>query len=154
MVRPEIRWIDSADTCDQSGGLVDISEWKPLLLSDVYICVFLTIGEPGVRGAALFQLVVATPEGIQKCRPDTALDEMLQSFKECYPGTPLPESMKTFDVGSSWGPLLIVDGWNWEDVHSQLEHRVAACERETWDESLECLRKKFWWEYEGMIRKV
>ena len=71
-----------------------------------------------------FDVIVATPGGIENAKKQGA---------------------------SETSRLLIVNEYySWKEIYCKLKEMVIGCERETWDESLNCLRKKFIWEYEGM----
>jgi hypothetical protein len=52
---------------------------------------------------------------------------------------------KTFEIDA----MLVIDPYDWPSLHDTLLQRVASCERSTWVESLDRLRTKFFWEYEG-----
>lgn len=49
--------------------------------------------------------------------------------------------------------MLVLDRYHWPSLRDSLSERVAGCERATWAESLDCLRAKFFWEYEGLERR-
>lgn len=114
----------------------DLPAWRPASPADVYLTVELEIGEVGVRGGHVFQLLVATPQGVSAHHHGNAL--------AAY--TSMRKRGKTFDIDA----LLVVDPYDWTCVHDALLQRVASCERSTWAESLDCLRRKFFWEYEGV----
>jgi len=114
----------------------NLPAWRPASPADVYLTIELEIGEAGVPGAHVFQLLVATPEGVQAHHQDKAL----QAF------TSMRQRGKTFDTDA----LVVVDPYDWNSVHDMLLKRVASCERSTWTESLGCLRTRFFWEYEGI----
>jgi len=129
-IKLEIRDYFSSDVDDLEG-------WHPATSSDVYFPLEIGIGEVGITGEHLFQAIIATPEGLIKHHTGKALEafNILQRMGE--------ESGKN--------ALVIVDGYNWSKILSKLEKMVLECEKESWDESLDCLRKNFFWEYEGMI---
>ncbi|QWF15643.1 Imm8 family immunity protein [Lysobacter capsici] len=114
----------------------DPSAWQPASPADVYLMVELEIGEAGVPGGHVFQLLVATPQGVRTHHQGRAL----QAF------TSMRKRGTTFDIDA----LLVVDPYDWNWVHDTLRQRVKSCERSTWAESLDCLRTKFFWEYEGI----
>jgi hypothetical protein len=80
----------------------------------------LSIGLADDEKADQFQVVVATPQALQ--------------------GRPRRRH----------GKLLVVQSYDWEKVRDTLEHWVRECDRLTWAETLNCLRARFAWEYEGM----
>jgi len=114
-----------------SGDVDDLSTWCPSLASDVYIHVEMEIGEVGALGAYLFSAIIATPEGLNNHHKGEAL-----------------KSFKIIQRRRGGGGLVIVNEYNWKEVRCKLEEIVSRCEKEGWDESLDCLRKKFFWEYE------
>lgn len=114
----------------------DSPAWRPASPADVYLTVELEIGEVGVSGGHVFQLLVATSQGVSAHHQGKAL--------EAY--TSMRKRGKRFDIDA----LLVVDPYEWTCVHAALLQRVASCERSTWAESLDCLRAKFFWEYEGI----
>jgi hypothetical protein len=116
-----------------------LSAWRPDTPEDVYLTLELEIGEAGVSGAHVFQLLAATPEGVRAHHDGRAL--------QAY--TSMRRRAKGFDIDA----LLIVDPYDWDTLREALRQRVAACERSTWAESLDCLRTRFFWEYEGVERR-
>ncbi|KWS07162.1 hypothetical protein AZ78_4723 [Lysobacter capsici AZ78] len=89
-----------------------------------------------MSGGQVFQLLVATPQGVRAHHQGKALQAYTSMSKR---GT-------SFDIDA----LLVVDPYDWASVHAALLQRVASCERSTWAESLGCLRAKFFWQYEGV----
>lgn len=120
----------------RSHDVDDLRAWRPASPEDVYLAFELEIGEAGVPGAHVFQLMVATPEGVRARHRGKAL----QAF------TSMRKRGKTFDIDA----LMVIDPYDWPSLHEMLLQRVASCERSTWAESLDCLRTKFFWEYEGV----
>lgn len=114
----------------------DLPAWRPASPEDVYLTVELEIGEVGVSGGHVFQLLVATPQGVRAHHQGKALAAYMSMRKRG----------KTFDIDA----LLVVDPYEWTCAHAALLRRVVSCERSTWAESLDCLRTKFFWEYEGV----
>lgn len=113
----------------------DLPTWRPDSPEDVYLTVELEIGEAGATGAYVFQLMVATPEGVRAHHKG----QTLQTYTSmCGRG-------KTFDIDA----MLVIDPYDWPALHDVLLRRVASCERSTWVESLDRLRTRFFWEYEG-----
>jgi hypothetical protein len=106
--------------------------WRPASSEDVYLAVELEIGEAGVPGAHVFQLMVSTPEGVRAHHKGKAL----QAF------TAMRKRGKTFDIDA----MIVLDPYDWHSLHDMLLKRVTSCERSTWAESLDCLRTKFFWE--------
>ena len=50
-------------------------------------------------------------------------------------------------LSNAW---LYVDVFNWRDILMSLFKILKKCERGTWNDSVEQLRRRFDWEYEGM----
>lgn len=117
----------------------DPSSWRPAAPEAVYLMFELEVGEAGVSGAHVFQLLVATDEGLDahhRGRARAAFD-----------------SMSERGDGLGIDALLVVDRYHWPSLREALSERVASCARATWAESLDCLRAKFFWEYEGLERR-
>lgn len=114
----------------------DLRTWRPKSAEDVYLAFELEIGEVGVEGGHVFQLMVATPEGVAAHHHGKALEAF----------TSMSGRGKTFDIDA----LMVIDAYDWATLRDLLLKRVASCERATWDESLDCLRAKFFWEYEDI----
>lgn len=114
----------------------DLPAWRPASPADVYLTAELEIGEVGASGGHVFQLLVATPQGVRAHHQGKALQAYTSMRKR---GT-------SFDIDA----LLVVDPYDWNSMHAALLQRVASCERSTWAESLDCLRAKFFWQYEGV----
>jgi len=123
----------------RSLDLGDSGSWRPAAPEDVYLMFELEIGEAGVSGAHVFQLLIATPEGLGAHHRGRAL----QAF----------ESMSERGGGLRIDAMLVLDRYDWPSLRESLRERVAGCQRATWAESLECLRTKFFWEYEGVRRR-
>ena len=115
-----------------------LGEWVPEKPSDVYFWVGMAIGEVGVEGTFWFDVIVATPEGVNMHHQGEVLDDFVRTQKRGYP-------LKTGQKA-----LVVVDHYDWDSVYSVLREMVASCERETWEESLDCLREAFFWEYEDI----
>ena len=117
----------------------DPGSWRPAAPEDVYLVFELEIGEADVSGAHVFQLLVATPEGVAAHHRGRAL--------QAY------DSMSERRNGLGIDAMLVLDRYRWSSLRDLLSQRVASCERATWAESLDCLRAKFFWEYEGLERR-
>lgn len=114
----------------------DPAAWRPASPADVYLTVELEIGEAGVSGGHVFQLLVATPQGVRAHHHGRALEAF----------TSMRKRGKSFGIDA----LLVVDPYGWSGVQATLLQRVKSCERSIWAESLDCLRTKFFWQYEGI----
>lgn len=120
----------------RSPDIDNLPEWRPASPADVYLTLELEIGEVGVTGGHVFQLLVATPQGVTAHHHGKALEAFASMRKRA----------KSFDIDA----LLVVDPYQWGCVHDTLLQRVRSCERSTWAGSLDGLRAKFFWEYEGV----
>lgn len=116
----------------------DPGSWHPAAPEEVYLVFELEIGEAGVSGAHVFQLLVATPEGIGAHHRGRALEAF----------NAISERRKGRDIDA----MLVLEHYDWPSLREVLLARVASCERSTWAESLDCLRARFFWEYEGVER--
>ena len=114
-IRLEIRSIGSPD--------VELHSWEPTTNAEVYFLVEMEIGEAGVDGADLFQVVVATPEALR------AKSKI---------------GMNTIRDRST----LVVSNYDWQEIEKSLETIVLKCESENWATSTLSLQRYFKWEYE------
>jgi len=113
----EIRDFSSAD-------IDDVWNWNPSSHEDVFFQLEFEIGEVGQLGGNLFQLVIATPEGIRK-------------FSKEFGTNRVPNRN-----------LLVIGDFDWKSLVRKLEEIIQSCERATWNESIICLQRFFQWEYE------
>lgn len=114
-IRLEIRSIGSPD--------IEFLSWEPTTNADVFFLVEMEIGEVGVSGADLFQVVVTTPEALRarsKIETNTIRERC----------------------------TLIVSSYDWQDTQESLESIVRKCEAENWINSTLNLQRYFKWEYE------
>jgi hypothetical protein len=98
----------------------DREGWIPDDPKQIYIPLTLSIGKVGEAAADLFSIVVATPSAIQ--------------------GRPERRGSK----------LLVVQEYDWPEIRATLQRWVAQCEGPSWEATVDCLRRRFDWEYEGM----
>ena len=80
--------------------------------------------------------MVTTREGVEKNHigaAKKAFDDMRRRYK---------------DKGKNG--LLIFEDYSWANLRTFLEEEVEKCQGDSWEESLECLRKRFFWEYENI----
>jgi hypothetical protein len=121
MISLEVRSVSSSD--------VDPDEWEPTG-NRVLVALALEIGVAGTKGADLFYVTVATPEG-------------------------LSEAEREDEVGALASRATIVVGtFSWKKVHAIIRKIVRQCEAATWDESLGKLQRYFQWEYEDFVPAV
>lgn len=119
-----------------STDLGDIKNWNPKSSDDVYFQLEIEIGERNIEGAHVFRLIVATREGIERNHSGAAkksFDDMRRRYKN-----------------KGKNALIVLGDYSWESLQKILENEVEKCQSASWDESLECLRKKFFWEYENI----
>lgn len=122
----------------RSLDISDPGSWRPAAPEEVYLVFELEIGEAGVSGAHVFQLLVATPEGIGAHHRGRALEAF--------------NAMSRRGTGRGIDAMLVIEHYDWPSLREALLERVASCERSSWAESLDCLRARFFWEYEGVGR--
>lgn len=114
-IRLELRSIGSPD--------IELYSWEPTTNADVFFLVEMEIGEAGVDGADLFQVVIATPEALRaNSQPDT----------------------NTIRDRST----LVVSNYDWQETQKTIESIVRKCEAENWVKSTLNLQRYFKWEYE------
>lgn len=107
-----------------SPDVVDVWNWVPKTPEDVHFLLEVDIGEAGETGTYIFQVLVATPEGVEW-------------LKRTYSDWSLP------DRG-----LLVLTKYSWEALEEQVQTIVKSCEGCTWRDVVKCLHPHFHWEYE------
>lgn len=117
----EIRDYSSAD-------ISNVWDWVPDSADEVYFQLEIEVAEVGKEGGNLFQLVVATAEGINR-------------FMATYPNAD-PDIRGT----------VILENYSWQAVVDRLTSDISECSLGSWHESIQCLSKKFLWEYEDYKR--
>ena len=108
-----------------SADVDDPSVWEPAPDDEVFFQLEFEVAEIGRRGGNVFQATVATPEGLRW---------FADKFESPFP-----------DRG-----LLVMDEYSWSSLNSRLESILVHCAGATWQESVDCLRLYFLWEYEGL----
>ncbi len=101
---------------------VELEDWRAGQREEAWLDVEVEVGESGTAGATSFWTAVATPEA-------AALRG--QRFERR-------------------GLILVAQLRDPRDLHEGLQRVLDACAAENWDASLEQLRKRMHWEYEGM----
>jgi hypothetical protein len=107
-----------------SPDVEDLARWVPDDPQDVLLLVELEIGQGRESGADLFQIVVATPRGLDR-------------YRKAKPN-PI-----VFDRG-----LLVMSAYSRERFRDWLARTVARCDAGNWAESVHLLRRFFSWEYD------
>lgn len=119
-----------------SGDIEEVWNWQKTSNESVYFQLEIEVGECGVSGGNLFQLIVATPEGFRVHH----VGEAKKSFL----------SLKAINKSLGKNSLLIINDYSWERLLERLNQIIKSCEKETWEQSIYELRKNFFWEYEGL----
>lgn len=117
----EIKSIHSPD--------VEIDLWQPDTQADVCFLLEVEIGEAGKERADVFQLMVATPEGLRQ--------------KSDIIG-------REFSVLSDRA-LVTFSEFSWRHLHQQLTVIIEKCTASSWEESVLRLQRYFSWEYEDYV---
>jgi hypothetical protein len=99
--------------------------WEPDSSGDVYLLLEVEIGVDGEQGSDVFQLMVATPEGLR--------------------------SHATGAVISERGTLVISD-FSWQEVLKAVRNIVGKCSGKDWNDSVLRLQRYFRWEYEDYVQ--
>jgi Immunity protein 8 len=97
--------------------------WSPEARNDVYFVIELEIGRRGDPRADLFQVLVATPEGLRARGTGD-------------------------DVIVDRNALVLSEFVSWPRLRDCLQRIVDSCAREEWRESVARLQRYFQWEYE------
>lgn len=117
-----------------SGDIDEVWNWQPSD-NNIYFQLSIEIGEKGEAGGNFFELIVTTPQGMEK--------RHVGELKEEY-----EKSLKGYE-GLAKNGLLVLDEYSWENLENRLNEIVKSCERDTWQDSINELRKQFFWEYEN-----
>jgi len=102
---------------------VELYSWKPITNAEVLFLVEMEIGEVGIDGADLFQVVIATPEALRKRAGSGRLVISDRS-------------------------TIVISNFDWNHIRGALEALVHNCESESWVTSTLRLQRYFEWEYE------
>jgi hypothetical protein len=114
----EIRSIHSAD-------IDEIWSWQPARPEEVFFVLHLDIGEVGDERSDSFQVVIATPEGIQA---------------------------KILQVGGIIDRnLIVLKEYSWDMLIQHLDLILAHCKADSWTDTVIKLQKYLRWEYEDYI---
>ena len=121
-MRPKIVGIESIDI-----SLADFSKYLPDDPECFAFDLTLEIGvADNVEGSELFSLIVCTPKWIEKCYLNDDQPMMLGRHR------------------------LIVLKYDWEKILAFLEHEVAKCEGDTWEEVTDKVGRIALYEYEDL----
>lgn len=112
-----------------SSDISNVWKWSPNRPSDVFFELTIEVGVAGLEGGHLFQLLVATPQGLQR---------VADSYSEYQ----FPDR----------AVLLFVD-YSWQCLMDRLLRILKLCSRDSWDDSLAVLQRYFVWEYEAAASK-
>jgi hypothetical protein len=118
-IKPELKSFDCTD-------LDPVEAWVPDH-PEVRYWLTMAIGLPGSDAADLFQVCVATLDGLKS--------ERGRSERTRGRGHPQP---------------IVLRSYSWAAVLHAVDERLESCRGRDWLEIQENLRTQFWWEYEGM----
>ncbi len=111
-----------------SPDVENLAKWVPDDPQDVLLLVEVEIGQGPAEGADLFQVVVATPRGLDR-------------YRRTRPN-PI-----VFDHG-----LLVMSAYSCERFRDWLTRTIARCDAGEWAGSVQLLRRFFLWEYDDYNR--
>jgi hypothetical protein len=109
-----------------SSDIERVWTWSPKHSSEVFFELTIDIGEHGHAGGNLFSLLVATPEGLRR---------VADTYSNYY----FPDRA-----------VLIFSTYSWNALMERINRILGQCSRNSWQESLLCLRQFFKWEYEDL----
>jgi len=109
-----------------SSDINEIWNWVPKNNSDLYFTLDIEIGEVGKSEGSIFQIVIATPEGI---RCNSNIRNNILSDRN----------------------LLILRNYDWDSVQKHLRKIVKSCSATTYEQSMLKLQRYFLWEYEDVV---
>lgn len=98
---------------------------RPSNMESFFFTVTLEVGPFESEGGDNFHLLVCTRAGLSRLRR---------------------LSGKSYETTRK----LIVDAYDWVKIKQEINQKIKQCECPTWEDSLECLRQEFNWEFEGM----
>lgn len=116
----EIQNYDSVD-------VDDLPNWTPVPGEPFLYCLAFEVSEVGKIGGNYFQALVSNPEGLRFYKQDNDYGR--------------------FGKNPQRGVIILQD-YSWQAVVDRLNKELQNCTRLTWQDSIECLSKKFLWEYE------
>lgn len=102
----------------------DLAVWEPQSLDEVYFPLHIEIGQSGMEGGALFQVLIATPEALRR-------------FGDLHGQI-------------SDRNLLVCLQYDWPALDRRIRRIVAGCQKDTWHESIQSLQRFFEWEHESL----
>ena len=108
-----------------SADISNLPNWKPDDENEVFFHLEFEIAELGKKGANVFQVVVATPQG-------------LSWFAQ------------TFDAELPERAVLLLEQYSWDLLLDKLSSIVQTCTKDSWQDSIDQLRLYFMWEYEDL----
>jgi hypothetical protein len=104
---------------------VEIDAWEAESPRDVYFLLELEIGETHRDAADLFQVMVATPEGLREHARGNIISERA---------------------------TLVLSEFSWPSLHRALQDILRKCQTTDWPQSCLRLQRYFRWEYEDFVR--
>jgi len=107
-----------------SPDVEDLARWVPDDPQDVLFLIQVEIGQEAQGAADLFQVVVATPRGLER-------------YRRARPN-PI-----VFDRG-----LVVMSAYSRDCLRGWLARTLARCDGGCWAESVQLLRRFFLWEYD------
>lgn len=117
-MRPEIKRLYSTE--------VELDEWEPDTLADVYFLAEMEIGEVDDERRDMFYVKVATPEGLRANATNAVIA----------------------DRG-----VLVVSAYSLPELREHLSKLLLRCEGSTWSDVAAKLQRYFVWEYEDYVEE-
>lgn len=106
---------------------VDIDIWEPADGDIVHFLLQVEIGQTTDDRADVFQVVIATPEGLRAASPG---GEVLSDRA-----------------------TIVLSEFSWEAVWRRIKEILSECEGQTWNESVLKLQRYLRWEYEDLVQE-
>lgn len=106
---------------------IEIYSWEAASAEQVRFLLELEIGEAGGESKDLFQVVVATPEGMRAGATKPVIADRA---------------------------TIIVSEYEWAQIQRTVEQIVKRCQAPTWEESVLRLQRYFKWEYEDYVAEA
>lgn len=109
-------------------GHESLDSWVPDNPEDVELWFNIYVGERGSAARTTFDVVIYTKQKFQT-RQKNGGQEFLKRVER--------------------DKAIIVDKFNWQEIRQKLDAIIESCQRDTWMDSVEELRKHFPWEYDN-----
>ena len=106
---------------------IEVHSWEPEAPESVRFLLELEIGEAGDEKRDLFQVLVATPEGLRAAAREGVIADRA---------------------------TIVISDYSWLQIQHAVQGIVERCEAPTWEEAVLKLQRYFRWEYEDYVQEA